>query len=65
MADNLQKRNADQKRSSPATSLSEENPSKSNAITIPSITLPKGGGALKGIDEKFQVNASNGTGSIW
>jgi len=64
MADNLQKRNADQKRSSPATSLSEENPSKSNAITIPSITLPKGGGALKGIDEKFQVNASNGTGSM-
>ncbi|CAN5466486.1 hypothetical protein BH11BAC3_BH11BAC3_35980 [soil metagenome] len=41
--------------------LQKENPSKSNAIEIPSITLPKGGGALKGIDEKFQVNASNGT----
>ncbi|HEX5151230.1 MAG TPA: SpvB/TcaC N-terminal domain-containing protein [Parafilimonas sp.] len=39
----------------------KENPTKSNAIEIPSITLPKGGGALKGIDEKFQVNAANGT----
>lgn len=34
---------------------------KSNAIEVPSITLPKGGGALKGIDEKFSVNAVNGT----
>src|SRR5215212_3593005 len=38
--------------------------SKSNAIEIPSITLPKGGGALKGIDEKFEVNAANGTASF-
>src|ERR1035437_159750 len=30
-------------------------------IQIPSISLPKGGGALKNIDEKFQVNAVNGT----
>ena len=37
---------------------------KSNAIEIPYISLPKGGGALKGIDEKFQVNASNGTASF-
>jgi RHS repeat-associated protein len=37
---------------------------KSNSIEIPSISLPKGGGALKGIDEKFQVNASNGTASF-
>lgn len=36
----------------------------SNAIEIPSITLPKGGGALKGIDEKFQVNPVNGTSSF-
>jgi len=26
--------------------------------------LPKGGGAIKGIDEKFSVNAVNGTASI-
>ncbi len=35
--------------------------SKSNAISTPSIELPKGGGAIKGIDEKFSVNAVNGT----
>jgi RHS repeat-associated protein len=30
----------------------------------PSISLPKGGGALKGIDEKFNVNAVNGTAGL-
>jgi RHS repeat-associated protein len=35
-----------------------------NAIHIPQINLPKGGGALKGIDEKFSVNAANGTASF-
>ena len=33
-------------------------------INIPSIELPKGGGALKGIDEQFSVNTVNGTVSI-
>lgn len=44
---------------------SNENPakSKSNLIETPSISLPKGGGAIKSIDEKFQVNAANGTAS--
>ncbi len=44
----------------------EQNPaaSKSNSIEIPQITLPKGGGALKNIDEKFEVNAANGTSSF-
>lgn len=37
---------------------------KSNAIDIPSISLPKGGGAIKGIDEKFSVNVANGTSSF-
>ncbi len=37
---------------------------KSNAIEVPSVTLPKGGGAIKGIDEKFTVNAVNGTASF-
>ncbi len=31
------------------------------SVQIPEISLPKGGGALKGIDEKFEVNAANGT----
>lgn len=29
----------------------------------PSLSLPKGGGAVQGMGEKFQVNPSNGTGS--
>src|SRR5215831_8577718 len=33
-------------------------------LQAPSITLPKGGGAIKSIDEKFSVNAVNGTGSL-
>lgn len=32
--------------------------------SAPSISMPKGGGALKGIDEKFTVNAVNGTSSL-
>ena len=43
------------------SSLTQEQPTESNAIQIPEISLPKGGGALKGIDEKFEVNAANGT----
>lgn len=41
--------------------LTKERATESNAIQIPEISLPKGGGALKGIDEKFKVNAANGT----
>lgn len=37
---------------------------KSNAIETPTISLPKGGGAIRGIDEKFNVNAVNGTASF-
>jgi len=33
-------------------------------LEAPAISLPKGGGAIKGIDEKFTVNASNGTLSL-
>ncbi|HSC56431.1 MAG TPA: SpvB/TcaC N-terminal domain-containing protein, partial [Nitrospira sp.] len=33
-------------------------------LDIPTIEVPKGGGALKSIDEKFQVNAANGTVSF-
>lgn len=44
--------------------LAAENPTESNAVEIPRISLPQGGGALKGIDEKFEVNAANGTASL-
>ncbi len=45
-------------------SLAKENTTKSNTVEMPKIELPKGGGALKGIDEKFEVNAANGTASF-
>jgi RHS repeat-associated protein len=38
----------------------EKSPAGGNAF----ISLPKGGGALKSIDEKFSVNAANGTASF-
>ena len=31
---------------------------------LPSVSLPKGGGAIRGLDEKFSVNAATGTGSM-
>lgn len=34
------------------------------AMSVPSISLPKGGGAIRGIGEKFDVNAATGTGSL-
>src|SRR5436305_4713134 len=35
-----------------------------NLVSIPSISLPKGGGALRGIGEKFTANPVTGTGSL-
>ncbi|MGI5241939.1 SpvB/TcaC N-terminal domain-containing protein [Dactylosporangium sp. CA-139066] len=34
------------------------------AVAAPSIALPKGGGALRGIGEQFTANAATGTGSL-
>ncbi|MDQ6788071.1 MAG: FG-GAP-like repeat-containing protein [Acidobacteriota bacterium] len=42
----------------------DEGKTKSNTIEMPSIALPKGGGAIKGIEEKFQVNSVTGTSSL-
>ena len=38
--------------------------SASSAFIAPQLSLPKGGGALRGIDEKFSANPANGTGSL-
>jgi hypothetical protein len=35
-----------------------------NKIQVPEISLPKGGGAIQGIEEKFQVNEITGTSSF-
>jgi hypothetical protein len=42
------------------------NPSagSNSEFTIPSISLPKGGGAIRGIGEKFAANPVTGTGSL-
>jgi RHS repeat-associated protein len=37
---------------------------KSFAVSAPQITLPKGGGAISGIGEKFAANPVTGTGSM-
>src|SRR6187549_2394580 len=37
---------------------------KTNIITPPTISLPKGGGAIRGIGEKFTSNPVTGTGSM-
>ncbi len=45
----------------------QEQPGKGppdHILKPPSISLPKGGGAIKGIDEKFSVNSANGTASV-
>src|SRR3954452_6469934 len=37
---------------------------KPSTVTAPQISLPKGGGAIRGIGEKFAVNPVTGTGSF-
>jgi hypothetical protein len=37
---------------------------KQGKSSLPAITLPKGGGAIRGIGEKFTANPVTGTGSI-
>jgi len=41
-----------------------DSPYGQDSLKIPKIELPKGGGALKPIDEKFRVNSANGTASL-
>src|ERR1035437_2889937 len=38
--------------------------SPANGTPLPSLSLPKGGGAVRGIGEKFAANPVNGTGSL-
>ncbi|MGH8547893.1 MAG: SpvB/TcaC N-terminal domain-containing protein [Methylococcales bacterium] len=39
-------------------------PSGNSAFEAPSLSLPKGGGAIRGIGEKFGANPVTGTGSM-
>jgi RHS repeat-associated protein len=58
------KKQTENKNSTSQSLKTDGGKTKSNAIEVPSISLPKGGGAIKGIDEKFSVNAINGTSSF-
>ncbi|SDW57152.1 RHS repeat-associated core domain-containing protein [Marininema mesophilum] len=42
----------------------DENDKGQKAFSAPTISLPKGGGAIKGIGEKFAANPVTGTGSM-
>lgn len=50
----------DDSRRGPAHSSSQQ----TSPFTPPQINLPKGGGAIRGIDEKFAANPITGTGSL-
>lgn len=43
---------------------SKESADKPFQVTAPSVNLPKGGGAIRGIGEKFAANPVTGTGSM-
>jgi RHS repeat-associated protein len=47
-----------------AQSDTTRQPEKSFTVSPPSINLPKGGGAIRGIGEKFTANPVTGTGSM-
>src|SRR5690348_13197930 len=47
-----------------STSQDAEPDAGKNQISAPSLTLPKGGGAIRGIGEKFAANPVTGTGSM-
>ena len=52
---------------SPLHAISQSGPApiqSSFHVAAPSISLPKGGGAIRGIGEKFSANPVTGTGSM-
>ena len=42
----------------------DKEPSGAGAQSLPSVSLPKGGGAIRGVGEKFAANPVTGTGSM-
>jgi RHS repeat-associated protein len=65
--ENKNSQNVDDNKAVFPSSSSPSGQSKNNdafSIKIPEVKLPKGGGALKNIDEHFEVNAANGTVSL-
>src|SRR5213596_2995507 len=48
----------------PASAAPDGGEAGGTGVGAPSITLPKGGGAIRGIGEKFGANPVTGTGSL-
>ena len=48
----------------PAAAASSGGAAEAPQGLLPSLSLPKGGGAIRGIGEKFQANVATGTGSL-
>ena len=48
----------------PNKDQAKASPQQQSSVTAPAITLPKGGGAIRGIGEKFAANPVTGTGSM-
>lgn len=48
----------------PEPETNRERAGSAAKVAMPQVSLPKGGGAIKGIGEKFSVNAANGTASL-
>lgn len=49
---------------SPMAQGGQDSSQEKSPFTAPQISLPKGGGAIRGIGEKFTTNAATGTGSL-
>src|SRR5947208_13020692 len=47
-----------------AQNENREAPPEKSSNSVPSLSLPKGGGAIRGIGEKFAANPVTGTGSL-
>src|SRR6266699_928918 len=61
MVNNENKQGVNQKA---ATDVSSQDSANASSSPLPSLSLPKGGGAIRGIGEKFAANPVTGTGSM-
>lgn len=59
-----EKKQQPEKPSAPADPKGDKDAPKTAAQMLPNVTLPKGGGAITSIGEKFKVNAATGTGQM-
>src|SRR5437588_1635386 len=56
--------NTQDKNQKAAPDASSQNSNGAGSSSLPSLSLPKGGGAIRGLGEKFAANPVSGTGSM-